>query len=78
MFDANGNVLFYVLKKDLALRRNRLRDYLAYLVKQGAISVAAAGQGLDARGQGAAAIGATIQGGRLTLERFPALRHANR
>lgn len=76
VFDRTGNVLHYVLADGTAARRDTLRAYIEYLVRERRL-------GLSERGFGAAAaeryaVQAAIDGDRLTLRRTAALRHQGR
>jgi hypothetical protein len=76
VFDSNGNFLHLSLVKATDRRRKELQDYVAYLVKTGSLAVTDGLKGVGAPGPGRARVGASINGGRVSMVRNPAMRHA--
>ncbi len=76
VFDSNGNFLHMSLVKATDQRRKQLQDYTAYLVKSGDLAVTDGLKGIGAPGPGRARVAASVDGGRVTMVRNPAMRHA--
>jgi hypothetical protein len=75
VFDSNGNFLHLSSVPPTETRRQELKDYAAYLVKVGDLSVADGTRGIGAPGTEGTRIRATVEGGRAKLTRNAAMRH---
>jgi hypothetical protein len=78
VFDSNGNFLHQSIVTPSPRRRRELKNYAAYLVREGELAVADGLRGIGAPGVGSARVRATIEGGRARLVRNAAMRHARR
>ena len=78
VFDSNGNFLHLSLVTATPRRRTELKNYAAYLVREGELAVADGLRGIGAPGMETARVRATIEGGRVRLVRNAAMRHARR
>lgn len=76
VFDSIGNFLHMSLVGPTDRRHKELQDYAAYLVKSGSLAVTDGLKGIGAPGPGLARLAASIDGGRVTMVRNPAMRHA--
>jgi hypothetical protein len=75
VFDGNGNFLHCSSVPATNRRRKELKDYAAYLVKVGDLTVADGMHGIGAPGTDATRIRATVESGRVRLARNAAMRH---
>lgn len=75
VMNRDGNVLHYVLKQKTTQRRQRLLDYIEYLIVEDYIGLDDDEEGLEARAHGANVITGKVVDGRLRLHRTAAFRH---
>lgn len=77
VFDSNGNFLHASSVDATDQRRRELQDYTAYLIKTGSLAVTDGLKGIGAPGPGHARVAASVDRGRVTMVRNPAMRHAH-
>ena len=75
VFDTNGNFLHEVAVPATDQRRKELKNYIAYLVREGQLGVLDGVRGIGAPRGSESRIHATIEGGRVRLRRNAAMRH---
>jgi hypothetical protein len=75
VFDSNGNFLHEVAVTATDRRRRELKEYIEYLVGEGAFGIVDGVRGIGAPSAEQAKIRATIEAGRVRLKRNPAMRH---
>lgn len=75
VFNRDGNLLHYTVKRDDQLRRHHLSKYARYLMRQGYLAIDDGERGLGAAASGRYKITARIEDGRVSLSRNAAKRH---